>query len=97
MQASTTSSVLTSCAKMPVLRRNDRQTAANDSVKLLQRRLNDCGFRLTVDGFFGSKTEGAVRDYQARGNDHDSSVIVDGIVGPQTWGALGLCTKGTGR
>lgn len=97
MQASTSNSVLPACAKMPVLRRNDRQTAANESVKLLQRRLNECGFRLTVDGFFGSKTEAAVRSYQERGNDHDSSVLVDGIVGPQTWGALGLCTKMTGR
>lgn len=91
MQASTTSAVPTSCAKMPVLRRNDRQTAANESVKYLQRRLNDYGYRLTVDGFFGSKTEAAVRNYQERGNDHDASILVDGIVGPQTWQALGAC------
>ncbi len=91
MQASTSTNLPPACEKMPILRRNDRQTAANDSVKLLQRRLNECGYRLTVDGFFGAKTEAAVMDFQRRG------LLVDGIVGPQTWGVLGLCTRATGR
>ncbi|MDX2242366.1 MAG: peptidoglycan-binding domain-containing protein [Leptolyngbyaceae cyanobacterium bins.302] len=93
MQVSTSSPrPLISCDTMPILRRNDRQASANDSVKTLQRRLNEYGFKLTVDGFFGAKTESAVLEFQGRGNDHDSSVLVDGIVGPQTWNALRLCT-----
>lgn len=91
MQASTSLPVPPICVKMPILRRNDQQTTANESVKFLQRRLNDCGFQLTVDGFFGSNTETAVRSFQERGNDHDASVLIDGIVGPQTWKALGAC------
>lgn len=91
MQASPTLPLPPVCEKMPILRRNDQQTTANESVKFLQRRLNDCGFQLTVDGFFGSKTEAAVRNFQERRHDHDSSVLVDGIVGPRTWKALGAC------
>lgn len=37
-----------------------------------------------IDGDFGPRTEGAVRDFQ-RGRDR---VAVDGIVGPQTWQAI---------
>lgn len=81
------------CERMPILRRNDRQTTPNDAIKTLQRRLNEVNIRLTVDGFFGPKTEAAVRQFQERGNDHDPSVIVDGIVGSQTWETLGLCTR----
>jgi len=96
MQSASTSPQSTMiCEKMPILRRNDRQATPNDSVKMLQRRLNESGFQLTVDGFFGAKTETAVRQFQERGNDHDPSVLVDGIVGPQTWQALGLCTPAT--
>lgn len=92
MQASTTDLLPKMiCERMPILKRNDRQTEANDYVKTLQYRLNEFGFHLTVDGFFGRKTETAVRDFQARGNDHDPSMRVDGVVGPRTWYALGLC------
>ena len=86
MQASTSEYIPTSCEKMPVLRRNDRQATANESVKYLQRRLSEYGYPLTVDGFFGSKTEAAVRKFQTR-----AALLVDGIVGPQTWQALGAC------
>lgn len=79
------------CEKMPILRRSDQQTSANESVNYLQRRLNEYGFQLTVDGFFGSQTEAAVREFQARVNDHDPSFFVNGIVGTQTWKALGAC------
>ncbi len=86
MQTSTTSYVPTSCEKMPVLRRDDRQASANESVKYLQRRLTEYGYPLTADGFFGSKTEAAVRKFQT-----GAAILVDGIVGPQTWQALGAC------
>ncbi len=81
----------TPCHKMPVLRRNDKQTAPNEMVKFLQQRLNAYNFPLKVDGFFGAKTEAAVIALQERGNDHDRSVVVDGIVGPQTWKGLNAC------
>ncbi len=83
----------TPCHKMPVLRRNERQAKAEELVKVLQQLLNKAdlhpstgGFPLTVDGFFGAKTEAAVKDYQAQ-----SCSVVDGIVGPETWNALGAC------
>jgi peptidoglycan hydrolase-like protein with peptidoglycan-binding domain len=56
--------------------------------------LNQYGFRLTVDGFFGALTEQAVKDYQDRYNEYKPTVIVDGIVGPITWQLLGFCVKG---
>lgn len=71
---------------MPVLRRNDQQETADSGVKVLQRLLNNFGFQLTVDGFFGAKTEAAVEQYQ-----DENRLIVDGIVGPKTWNALGAC------
>lgn len=86
MQTSTSNPLPTSCEKLPVLRRDDRQATANESVKYLQRRLTDYGYPLTVDGFFGPKTEAVVRKFQTT-----AALLVDGIVGPQTWQALGAC------
>ncbi|MCP5158607.1 MAG: CHAP domain-containing protein [Gammaproteobacteria bacterium] len=61
-------------------------------VQLIQRRLNALGCAhppLTVDGDFGSKTEAAVRLFQARSQDGDGeSLLIDGIVGSLTWEAL---------
>jgi peptidoglycan hydrolase-like protein with peptidoglycan-binding domain len=85
---------LPACSTLPILRRNDQQKSPIENVFLVQQRLNQYGFKLTADGFFGAKTEKAVKEYQERGNDHDPSILVDGIVGPQTWKALGFCVKG---
>ncbi len=79
------------CSRMPILRRNDRQSRPTEDIKLLQRYMNYYGLPLTVDGYFGPKTEKAVKEFQARVNDHDLSFPVDGIVGPKTWKALGAC------
>ena len=49
----------------------------------LQKLLNQNGYKLTVDGIFGSQTQNAVRDYQKKNN-----LTVDGIAGDQTFGAL---------
>lgn len=53
------------------------------SVRELQRKLNANGYNLEVDGEFGSKTYGAVVDYQRKNH-----LEVDGVVGDETWGSL---------
>lgn len=63
----------------PTLRRSDR----GEDVKRLQDKLNEYGYRLTVDGVFGSGTEHAVKAFQ-----QGHFLTVDGIVGPKTWDAL---------
>jgi peptidoglycan hydrolase-like protein with peptidoglycan-binding domain len=66
----------------PTLRRG----ASGNSVEGLQKGLKKYGTAATdpgpVDGDFGPKTEGAVRQYQ-----EDRGIFVDGIVGDQTWWA----------
>ena len=64
--------------------------SSGDEVKHLQELLNQNGYTLDVDGRFGPKTQGAVRDYQAKNN-----LEVDGIVGTNTWGALTNSTNST--
>jgi peptidoglycan hydrolase-like protein with peptidoglycan-binding domain len=44
---------------------------------------NKFGYDITVDGDFGPKTDGTVREFQERYN-----LAVDGQVGPRTWRAL---------
>ena len=48
-------------------------------VKWLQWELNNHGSKLTVDGFFGAKTETALMDYQKK-----AKITVDGKCGAQT-------------
>lgn len=52
-------------------------------VRELQKKLNENGYSLEVDGQFGSKTQAAVKDYQKKNN-----LQVDGIAGKNTWGRL---------
>ncbi len=81
---------LPACKNLPVLRRNDKQTQASNDVKFLQKQLNLYRSKdINIDGFFGKKTEDAVKDFQA--NSGDYSGAIDGIVGPRTWNALGIC------
>ena len=54
-----------------------------ESVKKLQRLLNQGGYKLDEDGIFGDKTMSAVRDYQKK-----NGLAVDGIVGNNTWSTL---------
>lgn len=63
----------------PTLIPND----TGDAVRQLQTRLNVWGYKLTVDGSFGTQTETAVRDFQTK-----HKLTVDGVVGPATWSAL---------
>lgn len=60
-----------------------RLGARGDAVRHLQRELNDHGASLAVDGVFGSRTLGAVKDLQS-----SARIAVDGVVGPHTWNAL---------
>ncbi|HEY9695850.1 MAG TPA: peptidoglycan-binding protein [Trichocoleus sp.] len=59
------------------------QNSKGDHVRTIQGRLNHYGAHLSVDGVFGSKTDAAVRAFQAQ-----HKLEVDGIVGPKTWAAL---------
>ncbi|HAX77133.1 MAG TPA: hypothetical protein DCY88_15190 [Cyanobacteria bacterium UBA11372] len=64
---------------LPTLRLGSK----GDDVNYLQEALNEYGYKVTVDGIFGKKTEAAVKKFQkSRG------LTPDGIVGPQTWSAL---------
>ena len=63
------------------LRQGDRSAA----VEVLQLALNARGASLVPDGIFGSRTDAAVKVYQARWG-----LVVDGIAGPRTLAALGL-------
>lgn len=60
-------------------------------VALLQKKLNERGARLAVDGIFGQKTLAAVKRYQQQ-----RGLAVDGVVGPKTWGSLGVQASSNG-
>lgn len=66
-------------ADMPLIKKGSK----GDAIKKLQQLLNAKGYKLTVDGDFGSKTEAAVKAFQKA-----NGLEVDGEVGPMTWGAL---------
>ena len=62
-----------------------KKGSKGDEVVALQHLLNVEGYKLTIDGDFGAKTESAVKMFQkAHGLDDD------GIVGAKTWAALGV-------
>lgn len=66
-----------------------RYGSKGDDVTELQKRLNENGYSLTVDGDFGEKTQKAVQDYQRK-----NGLDVDGIVGENTWGKLTAAKNG---
>jgi peptidoglycan hydrolase-like protein with peptidoglycan-binding domain len=58
-----------------------KKGSTGEVVKQLQQALKDLGYSPgAVDGQFGSKTESAVKAFQA-----DREITVDGIVGDITW------------
>ncbi|WBQ06461.1 peptidoglycan-binding domain-containing protein [Kribbella sp. CA-293567] len=61
-------------------RRGDPDTA----IRTLQRNLNYCyGYKLTVDGVYGSNTRGVIKAVQKR-----HKLAADGIYGPKTRSAM---------
>ena len=55
-----------------------------DDVSALQQRLSDLGFDIgRVDGIFGLRTAGAVREFQ-----RNTGLVPDGTCGPMTYAAL---------
>ena len=65
------------------LRRKRRRAlwrgSSGSSVRDLQTKLNQNGYKLDVDGVFGNKTYNAVLDYQRK-----NKLAVDGVVGNET-------------
>lgn len=66
-------------------RRNHSGYYARDraGIRQLQQRLKDRGWRINVDGRYGTATRDVVRSFQ-----REKRLRVDGAVGAQTWAAL---------
>lgn len=63
-----------------------------DTVTLIQRRLKTWGYYSgNVDGYFGTQTENAVKEFQRK-----NGAKVDGIVGTQTAALIGINLNGSG-
>lgn len=59
--------------------KNIKKGSRGNDVRWLQYALNKRGYHLVCDGIFGTKTDEAVRAFQA-----DNGLVPDGIVGPLT-------------
>tara|TARA_R110000868_G_scaffold172746_1_gene408704 strand:+ start:546 stop:1319 length:774 start_codon:yes stop_codon:yes gene_type:complete len=71
-------------APLPTLRMTPPRTQQEKNhVALAQTILNKCSQNITVDGWFGSQTDKAVRNVQKY-----FGLTVDGIIGPKTWALL---------
>lgn len=60
-----------------------RRGAKNSAVYQFQAKLRDRGWKITVDGIFGPRTEEIVRQFQ-----REKGLQVDGLVGEKTWAAI---------
>ena len=60
-----------------------RSSSSQSNAKIVQYLLRNRGYSLTVDGYFGSDTESAVKSFQ-----RSKGLSQDGIVGTNTWSAL---------
>ena len=68
----------------PVLKKGSK----GDSVKTLQIKLNEFGYKLVVDGDFGVSTENTLKDFQKK-----NGLTADGICGAATWTVLNKPVK----
>jgi hypothetical protein len=64
------------------------------AVAELQHRLTIAGYALSVDGFFGTVTEAAVKNFQSSQSGRLANLLVDGVAGPATLTALYLLITG---
>lgn len=58
-------------------------TESGNSVKTAQILLKEHGYTIDADGYYGPKTQSAVKAFQKKYN-----LDIDGYVGPKTWNAL---------
>ena len=71
-----------------------RRGAQGDAARAVQEELRyrgqagEPGAGLVVDGYFGPRTEAAVRGFQQAVGDEVPGLAIDGVVGPRTWQAL---------
>jgi peptidoglycan hydrolase-like protein with peptidoglycan-binding domain len=61
----------------------DAQDVLGTNVRKVQYLLRERGYNLVPDGFYGLRTEGRVREFQAQ-----EGMRIDGVVGDETWSAL---------
>lgn len=81
-------------AAQPVGRGQGMQGSPSAQVMDLQKRLNQYGAHLKVDGRFGPLTQAAVRQFQQTHKDSSGKPLkADGLVGPKTTSALRSKTK----
>lgn len=66
-------------SRLPVL----RQGSSGTCVRTLQQQLGFKGYRVSVDGAFGSGTQSTVKQFQ-----RSRGLTQDGVVGRATWDAL---------
>ena len=66
-----------------------KQGSTGAAVHQIQTRLNQLGYKVTVDSSYGPKTAAAVRAFQKA-----QHVTADGIVGPVTWARLKIYQRG---
>lgn len=65
-----------------------KMNSRGNDVRWLQFMLNQCGYKLIVDGVAGNYTIGALLDYQKKNN-----LVPDGICGPLTRASLKLSSS----
>ena len=79
----------------PAYRLNDqypvRLCDKGDDVKTIQAALRFDGHSVSVDGYFGPKTQSAVLSFQRQ-----HGLTVDGLVGPRTWRAMNILMYASG-
>jgi hypothetical protein len=72
-------------AKVPAFPGNLRKGSTGSPVRVFQARMKARGWRLSVDGIYGSDTERIVEQFQ-----REKGLADDGVVGRKTWRAAWL-------
>lgn len=61
-----------------------------NDVSVWQKRMHDRGWAITVDGWYGPKSQAVCKAFQADSSAHAWPLAQDGVVGPLTWKASWL-------